>query len=177
MQNRGRIAYIIKSSGWKVTRAPLSAALAQSVSRASVCIFLGGGCLSGWLKVRCCWKDSEVQLLVGQLHAPQRPLSAAEGRAWSASVSLKWYPQLQHHPASSNIIQHHPAQHPHRQPETGAARCGVTSEFSNEGLLHHFCAAASVTNHQSCFGPFPRAKMYSLGGLTNRYGEAVEIMY
>lgn len=129
-----------------VARFQLLVCLTLSFSRVFLFLFgCGGGCASGRLKVRCCWKGSEVKLrMFGLLWWPQRPLSAIKGRAWSASVSLKWYPQPRiiisaSSLAGGNKSPRAAASHPHR---------AMKNNFIT------FCKAAArpddaVTNHQS----------------------------
>lgn len=121
----------------------------------------GGGCASGRLKVRCCWKGSEVKLLmIGQLWSPQRPLSASKGRAWSASVSLRWYPQLRQHQLSILTGR--------RKPDPRAAASHPNRAMKDNIIT--LCKAAArpadaVTSHRS----HPLAPLRSLTVFLGRY--------
>ena len=100
--NRRTIRYIIPTTDTGAARAPL---LDDRCLSSVCCCGRGGGRVCVRLKVSCCWKDTEVKLLMKMMRtvlgSPQRPLSAGRERAWSASVSLKWYPQHQHHSSAS----------------------------------------------------------------------------
>ena len=117
--------------------------LSLSLSLSLLCYFffsLSGAAVDarlGRVKVRCCWKGSEVKL-------PQRPLQTGRGRAWSASASLKWYPR-------PSILTR---QTRGRKPEPRAAAShpsrAVTDGFitlCKKGLLPG--PAEAVTNHHS----------------------------
>lgn len=111
----------------------------------------GGGCASGRLKVRCCWKGSEVKLLmISQRWSPQRPLSESKGRAWSASVSLKWYPQLRDHQLSLFTGRRKPelraaASHPHRAKKHNIITvCKAAARRADAVTSHHSHTLASL---------------------------------
>lgn len=105
MSNGKKTPYIIKTMSSDANPLPLLVCLSLAVSFVLCCLFFSrgdGGCASGRLKVICCWKGSEVKpLLIPVLWLPQRRLAVIRGRAWSASASLKWYPQAQHHQPST----------------------------------------------------------------------------
>lgn len=57
---------------------------------------------------------------VDQLLAPQRPLSVDEGRAWSASLSVKVVP------GRCTSVGHEPAQHLHGQGGSDGSECAAS---------------------------------------------------
>ncbi|KAI4824346.1 hypothetical protein KUCAC02_012868 [Chaenocephalus aceratus] len=106
--------------------------------------------------------------------SPQRPLSVRTGRAWSASVPLKWYPH-------SFVILRSASSQPGGEQSLVLQRHILTCSATK----HRFITLQSsrcqpddaVTNPQSSSGPSPP---YLVGrlleGIRNHYGKAVEII-